>query len=504
MMDIYEGIMANRTEIESAYDLAAICYDYLCVQVENQALFLAEYIEYSDEAEHNNPNTVMLKRFGYEVSKLFLQKDSKYSIGEIVDRILQEIISVGQRLEEYGIKAYNEAAIAYYLLQAVDLYAENKTDGSLDAPLNEKYRQNSYIYHSNGSGIISDSVIKLKFRDKIQTTEIRHNFKCIRILEKTELDSGMNPPRLVTLHIEESDQIRNAIACDKKLKIVAIPFGTEETFTFKKKQGSSFYIEYIEQYQQTAITKALNLLEKAIRQKANIIIFPEYVCSPEMQERIGIYLRETYRATPRRMQNLLLVVAGSGWTKDHNNVSRVYSYSGKLLGEQYKYSPYDGRDEYGERWIEGLHAPGKESVIVEIPGVGSVMTAICRDVSNRDQTERMANIFEIDFLLAAAWSKSLHGGFEKQLSSITEINTTTCSLVCNCCGAVDGQEHCERGIIVMPYKKKSIVEAKIRIIKGKTEKCKNCTGCTFSIPLSFQTQNVEKGKIVGRITQNML
>ncbi|MCM1123375.1 MAG: hypothetical protein NC416_12405 [Eubacterium sp.] len=504
MMDIYESIKTNRTKIESVYDLAAICYDSLCVQIENQALFLAEYIEHSNEIKHNNPNTPMLKRFEYEVSTLFLLKDSQYSLDEIVDRILREIISLRQRLEKYGRKPYNEATIAYYLLQAVDLYTENKTPGSLDAPLNEKYRKRSYIYHVNSSGIITDSAAELRFRDKIQTTEIRHNFKCIRILEKAELDSGMNPPKLVTLHIEEDDQIRSAVARDKKLKIIVIPFGMEEIFTFQKKQGGSFYVEYIESHKQDAIRKALELLEQAIHQKANIIIFPEYVCFPELQERIGGYLRETYRRTPRKVQNLFLVVAGSGWTKDHNNVSQVYSYSGKLLGEQYKYSPYDGWDESGGRWIEGLRDPGKESVIVEIPGVGSVMTAICRDVSNRDLTEKMANIFEIDFLLAAAWSKSLHGGFENQLSSITEMNTTTCSLVCNCCAAAADQESCERGMIVTPHKKKSIIEAKIRIVKGKMEKCKNCTGCTFSIPLSFQSQDVEKGRIVGRITQNML
>ena len=503
-MDIYESIRDNRTKIESIYDLAAVCYDYLRMTVDNQAEFLAEYIEYSEEAQQNNPNMDMLKQFGYKISKLFLQKDKIYSLDEIVEKTLRTIIEVGQRMTKYRIEAYNEATIAYYLLQAVDLYTENKTAGSQDGPLNEKYRHLSYIYRSEGRGMLAEPAAKLEFRDKIRTTEIRHDFRCIRILEKAELDLGMNPPKMVTLHIKDSDQARNSIAQSGKLKIAAIPFSNEELFKFKKTHGSSFHVESKEQYKSAAIVKALELLEKAICHKANIIIFPEYVCFPELQERIGEYLRETYLSKPSQLKNLLLVVAGSGWTKDYNNVAKIYSYSGKLLGEQYKHDPYDGDDDDGVRWIEGLHNPGRNSVIVEIPKVGSAMAAICRDVSNRSKTEKMADVFEIDFLLVAAWSKSLNGGFSRQLGDITETNITTNSLVCNCCDAVNKQVNYERGIVVTPYKKNSIIEAKIRIIKGKEKACTDCTGCIFSIPLSFTTQDVEQGKIVGQITQNKL
>lgn len=502
-MDIYERIKANRTRIVSIYDLAAICYDHLRIHIDNQALFLAEYIEYSEEAKQNNPNIRMLKSFSYEMQGLFLQKDVKYSVDEIVEEIFRGVASVKERLISYGTEICNEATIAYYLLQAVDLYTENKPDESSATPLNEKYMENCYIYRIHGEALITKAAAELEFRDKIRTTEIRHNFKCIRILEKAELDTGMNPPRLVTLHIDRYDQVRRSIIQGGRLKVAVIPFGREEVFRFERMQGSSFRVQYIDRCKQAVLTKALKMLEKAVRQKANIIIFPEYVCFPEMQEKIGSYLAETYFKTPKRMQNLFLVVAGSGWTEENNNVARIYSYSGKLLGEQYKYSPYDGQDEKGERWIEGLHNPGKESVIIDIPGIGSIMTAICRDVSNRDQTEKMADIFEIDFLLVAAWSKSLHGGFDRQLGNITEMNMATSSLVCNCCAAAD-ESSCEKGVVVTPYKKKSIIQAKIKIIKSKAEKCENCTGCIFSIPLSYNTQDVEKGKIVGRITQNIL
>lgn len=503
-MDIYERINKNRTRIESIYDLAAVCYDQLCVQIHNQAEFLAKYIECSDNAEENNPNFSMLNRFSHKISVMFLQKDKRYSMAEIIDKTLQDILDAKQKLVKYEKKAYNEAAIVYYLLQAVDLYAENRMAGSLDEPLNKKYQKGSYVYRSNSESILTKAAVQLNFRSKIQTTEIRHNFKYIRFLEKAELASGMNPPRLVTLHIKDNDQVRQSIMRDRKLKIAAIPFGKDKFWNFKKLRGSSFYVDYIDQQKDAAIKMALQLLEKAIRLNANIIIFPEYVCFPEMQERIKDYLEEMYYKNPKRLQNLLLVVAGSGWTKDHNNVARIYSYDGKPLGEQYKQEPYDGYGKDGERWIEGLRNPGKESVIIDIPRIGSVMTAICRDVSNRNETEKMADIFEIDFLLVVAWSKSLHGGFENQLGNITEMNMVTSSLTCNCCSAAVDIIECERGNIITPYKRGSIIEANVKVIKGKPKICEKCTGCIFCVPFSFETQDVAEGKIVGKITQNKL
>ena len=125
-MDIYERIEENRTKIASIYDLAAICYDYLRMQIDNQALFLAEY-----------------------------------------------------------------------------LYAENKAAESSAAPLNENYMENSYIYRIHGESMIKKAAVELEFRDKIRTTDIRHNFICIRKLEKAEHDTGLSRPRLVTLHIDQ-------------------------------------------------------------------------------------------------------------------------------------------------------------------------------------------------------------------------------------------------------------------------------------------------------------
>ena len=282
-MNIYERICENREKIASVYDLASINYDFLREKIDNQALFLGKYIEYSDAAKENNPNIPRLRKFTYEICQLFLQKDRRYFWNEILGKTLDEIESVKEKMEPYGTETYNEAAIAYHLLQAVDLYAENMGEGSLSAPLNTQYNKNSFVYCCNGKGILADAARELGFRHKIQITEIRNEFKYLRILEREELDAGMNPPRSVTLYIDQFDSVRQSVLCGKKLKIVMIPFGQEELVTFEKTQGSLFRVKYIEEHKQNTIRRALQMLGEAIGQKANIVIFPEYVCFPEMQ-----------------------------------------------------------------------------------------------------------------------------------------------------------------------------------------------------------------------------
>lgn len=226
-----------------------------------------------------------------------------------------------------------------------------------------------------------------------------------------------------------------------------------------------------------------------------------------MQETIGAYLKETYRNNPNKIKELLLVIAGSGWTGDDNNVAAVYSYSGKLLGKHYKYASFDKIEKDPQtgkskrRMIEGLSNPGKESIVVEIPKIGTVMTAICRDISNRDYSEKIARIFQTDFLMVPAWSPSLHHAFINQLEGITAVNTNTCSVVCNCC-APQGNGSLDKGVVVTPYKKKTYMVGKTRMIslnKLSVKRCSSCKGCIFCLVLSFCPQDVGRGRIVRSI-----
>lgn len=502
-MNIYETITQNMENLKSVYDLAAVCYDYLLAQIDNQIRFIAEYVEVSDNPKQNNPNQKKLLKFSDNIKSLLFSVE--YWNDSVLNKILSMILSVKNTLKPFGENIYNEASIAYFLLMGIDLYASCQSENNQDAPLNQNSQGNSYIYRCQKTSILLPAAEKIGFRETIQAVEIRNNFICLKILEKTELKPGMQPPKMVTLSIDKDDFIRNSIFQNQILTVVSIPWGKEETCIFPKTHGNAFRVEYIDSYKTSCVKKALRLLESAIRHKPNIIIFPEYVCCPEVQESIGVYLRETYQKNPKKLQNLLMVIAGSGWTNDDNNIAVIYSYSGKLLGKHYKYAAFDKKKSQPknnkERWIEGLRNPGKESIIVEIPKIGIVTTAICRDISNWDYSEKIARIFRIDFLLVPAWSSSLYHGFLNQLKSITAATTNTCSILCNCCAAQSDDRY-EKGLIVTPYKKKSHIIGKYRkmlVNKLCIKKCTTCRGCIFCLTLSFRLQDVAKGRIVQSI-----
>ncbi len=509
-MNIYETIEHNIESFKSVFDLAAICYDYLMAQVDNQSKFIAEYLESSDNPKRDNPNHKNLLKLSDRVKELLLYEG--YWNDHALREILKIVFAAENRLKTYGMTVYNEATIAYFLLLGIDLYADHKSEINQDAPLNQNYQSNSYVYKCQKTSILSYAAEKNGFREVIQSVEIRNNFNCLKFLERTELKSGMNPPKMVTLSIDKDDFTRNSICQNQDLIVASIPFGKEEVCDFCQTSGGGFRVNYFDSYKEDGINRVLILLESAISHGANIVIFPEYVCCPEVQEAIGVRLREIYQEHPLKIKKLLLVIAGSGWTQDDNNVAAVYSYSGKLLGKHYKYASYDqskkksqnGRKE--ERLIEDLGNPGRESVIVEIPQIGSVMAAICRDVSNRDYTEKIARIFRTDFLIVPAWSRSLHHAFQSQLESITAANTNTCSIVCNCC--IPTSHHVlEKGMVVTPYKKETLVVGKtrmIRLAKLKTKGCEVCKGCVFCLKLSFHLQDVEKGRILRSVRNHSI
>lgn len=504
-MNIHETIGQSTECLKSIYDLAAVCYDYLLARIDNQIRFIGQYVEFSNRAEQNNPNQRKLLKYSDDIKKLLFAE--KYWNERVLNVILSMTLSAENDLKPFGEISYNEATIAYFLLMGIDLYAECESENNQDAPLNQSYQEKSFIYRRQNTSILSSAAEKLSFRESIQATEIRNNFICLKILERSELKPGMQPPKMVTLSIDRDDFVRNSMVQDQTLTVVSIPWGKKQICQFPRIHGTGFRVEYLSSYKTDGVKQALALLESAIRHKANIVIFPEYVCCPEVQEAIGTYLKETYLKNPKKIEKLLLVIAGSGWTEDDNNVAAIYSYSGTPLGQHYKYASFDTKKKNSqtgkvkERLVEGLNNPGKESILVEIPKIGIVMTAICRDIANRDYSEKIARIFQTDFLMVPAWSPSLRHAFINQLESITAANTNTCSVVCNCC--VPQAPRClNKGIVVTPYKKSTYMVGKHRMIslnKLSVKRCHACEGCIFCLTLSFRTQDVERGRIARSI-----
>ena len=270
---------------------------------------------------------------------------------------------------------------------------------------------------------------------------------------------------------------------------------------FPVEYGTLFRVEYEEEHLHYGIDRALRLLDKAIDAGANVVIFPEFVCYPEMQKAIGKHLEQLFSEKRQRVRRLFWVLAGSGWYEDNNNIAYMYSYSGRLIGKHYKFSRYSQE----EKLMENLSYPGKETTIVSIEGIGESVVGICKDVSDGTYTNFLAERFCPSFLLIPAWSKSVNIGFKEQMKSITAKVHATSSILCNCCeavrNAIEFKE--ENGMIVTPYKEGTVVTGKERKLLRRlncNEQC-NRRGCFWMVHMVFHPEAVKNNNVVDRIEQ---
>lgn len=499
-MDFVDNLTQNMALLQSVYDLTAFCYDYLVKNVSDQAVFIGKYILENEQAPAGNPNLQPLRRFDNKIfHALRRQDDDGFSFGKCLAEIITVSAEMKKEIIKYEDDFLNHATLPFFILQAIDRYVLDKRMITDSAPLNKCYMKNSFVYLNIQNNLLDETMEENGFSDMVRNVRIRNCLQYLCIMERSELASEKaNPPKVTRLWMEDDNGYRKAALSKKRLKIAVIPLDKEPMVEFPIEEGALFHVEYREGYLERYERRAIQLLELAIDKKANIIVFPEFVCSQEIQKAIQQHLRQMYKKNSNRLKNLLIVLAGSGWT-DNNNIAVIFSYDGKLLGKQYKTERFSDLKKKGKELIENFHDPGKETVIVEAEGLGKIAVGICRDICNQGYIKRLTEIFCPQLLLVPAWSGSIYKGFENQLKEITAYNHITCSVLCNCCEAMEGQGfRAEIGMLVTPVKRGSIVEGKACCIQRQEEKCRHCheRGCIILLNMYFKSSNVKQGRMV--------
>lgn len=500
-MEFIEALRHDAVLLESVFDLTAFCYDYIVKNVDDQAAFIGKYIIENDQAYIRNPNLRNLRRFDEKVFQILRRQEEE---GILFRKCLENVIESSEKmqseLDEYGDDFLNCITVPFFILLAVDRYViEKKGHITETAPLNKGYRNRSFVYLNIQDNLLDMAKEENGFPDVIGGVRIRNYLYHLCIMEHRELAAqDAEPPKMVSLWMEENDGFRKKMLLGKKLKIAVIPLDNEPMLRFPVDEGALFHVEYRDGYLERCESRAIRLLELAIDRKANIIVFPEFVCSQEIQGAIQHRLQQIYQENPDRLKNLLIVLAGSGWI-DGDNVAAIFSYDGKLLGKQYKTERFSDLKEEGRELIENLQNPGKETIIIDAEGLGKIAVGICRDICNQDYIERLTEIFCPQLLLVPAWSRSIVRGFENQLKEITVHNHITCSVLCDCCEAMNSQAFREEiGMLVTPVKRRSLVEGKVCCIRRKAEKCEHCQkgGCIILATICFESDHVKRGRMV--------
>lgn len=513
-MKISEELDKHKAKIKSLYDFVACCYCHLCNVLKSkkcdQGTFISEYIE-KGTGGANNPNLNFLLQFENNLRSII-----EYSWGKVTE--FGECLWIAEAIEEIEkaekeliyfkghSKVLSRETLTYFVLKVLDekakfLLTDNQQDRSNKKSLNNFWDSRVRIYYKPRFCFWEETKINLKFPvGRIRQKNIAHSFEVLQIVDKESYgmlwDSEINLYEFSLGKKWDEGNIRK-----KKLRIAIIPFTSKEDFSFSTTVGSAFSVNYAADYSEKQGNKILELIELAIEVNCNIILFPEYVCSPDVQEKIKHYLEQNDSG------KLLFLVAGSGWTVDNNNVLSVFAYNGESLGNQYKHSGFDGKIKDHD-FFEKLHDPGKTITILDVQKFGRVAFAICRDVCDESVNcfaDAIVDCFEPDFFFVPAWSNSVDRGFLQKFENYAARTVT--SVLCDCCAARSQfQGEVTVGLVTFPMKDKMFSKS----VSHKTEdvvRPSNCgadceiSDCIYLADLCYDKESVTSGKICQSIKQ---
>ena len=547
-VELQENLTNAFLKAKNEYDVIAVCYFGILSNGirDDQVNFVAEYIDWLAMGEEYTDSFQSLNN---SIIDIFLKNGgifSKPGEGMEFPDVCSELVS---ELEKFKCPDDMNMSVCiaislYYVIVALDQYVQNELKAMLPRELPESRETSGplnggdtlnycMVYFKERESFLSEAYDrrgKEGFRKPLHQTRIGTMFDAVLLVKKDLLpgSSGNNlPPKIVHLRL---DKKRKDAVDNKKLTIASIPYIGFPTFRFYSFENNRafeedeaveglFGITYEAEAEEENAQRIIKLVNLAVKRGANIITFPEFVMSQKMEEALVNYLHNLNKET---RNVLMLVFAGTQYRmegKDKgNNVLSVYDASGWKIGEYYKYSPFltqNGEQIHGSLLNERIQSsnrprklencellsnPGKECVLIDIDGIGRILPAICRDVTDGVYTRRLAELFLPSMIVIPAWSKSVTS-FEGQLSMLADTIHTS-SLLCNCCNAVGdvnsgntagtSQSNTEykktTGLFFLPKKRDSAMKAKkLQIEKTSmcVENCVNYGGCIVEIEIDY-------------------
>lgn len=371
-----------------------------------------------------------------------------------------------------------------------------------NGPLNSRLPDSPFaVYLKERDSFLEKANIpdgKDSLRTQLFTRDIGERLFATHIIEKRRLPTDVIP-RITQIHLNKAggEYAKNL----KQIRIAAIPFILFDTFRFHlrgsidplkpqtKKVEGAFYVDYSDSDEEGInneenTKRAVELLEEAIRNKANVVIFPEYVISPMMRKGIQERL-ETLDDDSKA--SLWLVFAGTTYEYDTktgkgNNILYILSNMGQVLGTYYKYAPFTtdrqsvGKDRergyIGINCNEILSDRGKEICLFDVPKIGRILPAVCRDATELNYTMILADVFHPSLQIVPAWSMSV-ASFDPGF--LYAANTQhTASVLCNCCNAVGYGGEKKKAVIgraCIPEMDESRMTSAIKNFRMRTDSC---------------------------------
>jgi len=528
---LQESFLSALCRIDDEYEMIAICYSELLAYVpdhDNNFIAKVDHLDGDPEFKTCAPAFERLRQT--VVEKARQANLSADTAGTGFPAFCQEVADMLRQFElPDGVSEKSCAPVCiFYVLEALDCYIEGNLRQSQQrysdrrgcGPLNrDTSREKCLVYLTEQTSFLSQAYSNnaAGFRRPLHPTRVGEMFQMVLLFETAAL---RQPPSIRPLRVDPEHPVRK----NKRFLIASIPFIGFDTFRFHEVSreepcgpgqtpDGNFYVEYSGEEEQAHKQKLLDLLKSAVEQGANIILFPEFIMSPAMEDALQNHLRSMDDASQKQ---LLAVFAGTGYHwdgKTGNNILQIFDGGGVRIGCCYKRSSFLKRqaetfhgaalsagkdkapDGYAPRryleCCEMLSDPGKECRLLDIDGIGRVMPAICRDVVDGGDTAVLAEQFLPSLLAVPAWSPSVHA-FQTRFTGLAE-TIHTASLLCNCCNAVKDRKTSDSGetvtgLFCMPKKTDGYMQAESLLIRrpaGCAETCGDRGGCVVMLEVDF-------------------
>ena len=244
----------------------------------------------------------------------------------------------------------------------------------------------------------------------------------------------------------------------------------------ERSDGKFFSINgFRDNNEQVLFDRFLEALDICTKCQVDFAIFPELLCSDKIVKAVSDYiLSGDHTNFP------YLLWLGSAW-KDNTNKCSVIDCYGKLVFEHYKQQPFEDNNGF----VESLRASDNTSHILDINGVGRIMTGICKDITDIDLISIIEKLCA-DFFMLPTFSSSLDIA-RVPLNISKEWTTVLCS---NTCAARHPREGAV-SFISVPAKIKNTAEARLYSFPD-SHSCSECIAPCTGFIVKVKYKNPEK------------
>lgn len=446
-----------------------------------EATFISAFIDEGTSSTACNPNLPILHNLAYEVSCLVeRQQGGSIRFDDALRDLIDMVRSIS--LEPFRNGAANEAAIAWFLVLSIDsTYSRScfAREHSSSQPLNSWADADGIgVYFFCRDARIEDALVSHGL-ERIPKGDFGSQLECLLFYDRED-----NVPLPVIRTLPQSMR-RLHVTDDSqefpRLRIGVCPFTSQSLcgstpdapIELKHTVGSSLTVEYHESIDELFDFVVLPALLEAMRSGCQILVFPELVFAPSFHGRLADALRDRGGAS-----SLMLVLAGSTWDGERGqNCTYLYDGKGNLLGKYHKHEPYVTFEDSTEM-LEALLFPDEPDTLIDIPGLGRIMPAICKDVViNGSTAQNLVKALYPQLVCIPAMSGSIKRGFESQLKLLAE-RRLTISCMANLCVMRQKHNAGELGYVCVPaYKKdepwRKQPEPYIESLPGG----RSCSGC---------------------------